>query len=514
MGALEGSAHAEPPNVATGTVGKLFVAPPTTAATYRYTTRHPQNYFRAVLEGIGVLGMGFIEYLVSTKPASQPGISPAYDFSIFRDKLGGTAQSFDVNRFNTNFIGHPLGGTLYYLSARSNRLSWLGSFAWAFTGSLIWEYLGEITEKPSYNDMIVTPWAGFSNGEVMTQLGSFFARGKPNIANAILGAFFCAPRSAHDALDGLTPERSDTFDALGFPTDIWHRFELTLGASVTSQAASGAYPQRSYFDQRVRLDAEVINLPDYAGPGKHGRAFDDGNAANLHFDIASSEGQLVDATFSTRATLLGYYARDASLAARGRVHGDGVMAGYFVGFEYGVHDYDRDRRSPRDQVALVSLGGLAVDYNHQDGPFRLRAQFRAGADFAGVHSYAVEEYIRRYATESLPTVLRKEEYYFALGPSIVSSLELHLGPLEVGGELRVNDWHAILGLDDDQSKLTNDVPRSDRRVRFGASFALNLASEHLRIAVDGAHFIRSGSVGDVQSSRRESTLTASLGAVF
>lgn len=483
------------------------------ATTYRYTTPYERNYFRAVLEGVGVLGVGFMEYLVSTKQ-SRGDVQPAYDWAIFRDKLGGSAQSFDINQFNTNFIGHPLGGTLYYLSARANRLGFLESFAWAFTGSAIWEYIGEITEKPSFNDMIVTPWAGVANGEVLTQLGSFFARGRPGLANTILGVLFDAPRVAHDAIDGLEPERAERFDALGFPTDIWHRFELALGGGVTSQQASDVGPRKTYADARLRLDAELINLPDYDGPGRHARSFSDGNLANLHFDMALSDGHLVDANFATRATLAGRYTRDASVDARGRLRGDASMLGYFVGFEYGMHDFDRDRAGPTDQVGLVSVGGVAAEYKYQTGPFQLRAQLRASADFAGVHAYAIDDYIRKFQPESLPAVLRKEGYYFAAGPSIVSRVDLSLGGLDLGAEVKLNEWRAVLGLDDDESKLTNDVPRSDRRVRYGAWLAYRLAHDHLRIAVDAAALVRSGSVGNVSDRRSEETVTASLGVVF
>ena len=59
--------------------GRASAEPPINdrAATYRYTTPYDTNYFRAVLEGVGVLGIGFMEYLVSTKQ-SRGVIEPAY----------------------------------------------------------------------------------------------------------------------------------------------------------------------------------------------------------------------------------------------------------------------------------------------------------------------------------------------------------------------------------------------------------------------------------------------------
>lgn len=481
--------------------------------THRYTTAFDIDYLRAVLEGVGVIGIGFTEYLVSTKRGRGGEIPPAYDWSIFRDKLGGNAQSFDVNHLNTNFIGHPLGGTLYYLSARANRMGFLASFAWAFTGSLIWEYLGEINEKPSLNDMLVTPWAGVANGETLTQLGAFFARGKRNAANAILGAVFDGPKSAHDAIDRLEPERSETFDGLGFPSDIWHRFEVSLGASVTSQAARIA-PRTEYVDQRLRLDAEVVNLPDYGRAGKHSLGFSDGNLANLRFDMALSNGKVVDALFATRATLFGHYERNARVGPDGKLHGDGSVIGYYVGFEYGVHDYDRDRAGPVDYAALVTLGGLGTEYVRDSGPVRLRAQLRAGVDFGGVFAYAVSNYAKAQDPARLPSVLRNEGYYFAAGPSVVSRVDLSVGPLELGGALRLDDWHAVLGLDDDAQKLTNEISRSDRRLRASSWLGFRFASDHLRLGAEVTGLVRSGTVGNIHDRRTEGTATASLGALF
>ncbi len=477
-------------------------------STFRYTTPHPKDYFRAVLEGIGVLGIGFIEYLVSTK-ASRGEVSPPYDFSIFHDKLGGNAESFDINHFNTNFIGHPLGGTLYYQSARSNRLGVLPSFGWAFTGSLIWELIGEINEKPSYNDMIVTPWAGLSNGEVLTQLGAFFARARPSVGSTILEAIVAAPRLVHDRLDGLVEARATEVDDLGFPADIGHRFELSLGAGATWQAGSPAA-----FDQRLRLDTEIVALPDYAGVGDHSRAFTDGNIARLRFDLGLSEGHLVDGRFATQSTLAGWYVRHGWRDAAGRVQGRGAIAGVYVGFEYWVHDYDRDRTRTVDQSARVTMLGVSGEYTRDAGPFHLRARAQLGLDFAGAHAYALPAYVTRKSPEQLPTVLQREGYYFAAGPSAVTSLELSLAGLELGGDVAVEDWHAILGLDDDEAKLTNDVSRSDRRLRWRGTLGWTFRRQHLRVGAEALALVRSGSVGDARASRSETTLTFSLGGVF
>ena len=86
--------------------------------------------------------------------------------------------------------------------------------------------------------------------------------------------------------------------------------------------------------------------------------------------------------------------------------------------------------------------------------------------------------------------------------------------LDLVGEIAVDDWHAILGLDDDESKLTQNVSRSDRRVRYRASLGYLFRVPHLRVSAEATSLLRSGTVGDTADSRRENTVTFSIGARF
>ncbi|MEI6899576.1 MAG: DUF3943 domain-containing protein, partial [Bacteroidota bacterium] len=78
---------------------------------------------------------------------------------------------WDKDRFGVNFIGHPYSGTLSYNAGRSNGYNYFQSFAFAFGGSLMWEYFGENT-RPSYNDIIYTPINGSFLGELFYRISS------------------------------------------------------------------------------------------------------------------------------------------------------------------------------------------------------------------------------------------------------------------------------------------------------------------------------------------------------
>jgi hypothetical protein len=72
----------------------------------------------------------------------------------------------DEDDFGFNYIGHPVAGSYYYNSIRSQKATWFQSFTWSFLQSAIWEYLIEgIAEQPSVQDLIVTPVGGAILGE-------------------------------------------------------------------------------------------------------------------------------------------------------------------------------------------------------------------------------------------------------------------------------------------------------------------------------------------------------------
>jgi uncharacterized protein DUF3943 len=76
--------------------------------------------------------------------------------------------TWDHDNWKLNYIGHPIAGSFYYNSLRSQNASIFHSFLFATAQSFIWEYFIEATaEKPSTQDLIVTPIAGTILGESM-----------------------------------------------------------------------------------------------------------------------------------------------------------------------------------------------------------------------------------------------------------------------------------------------------------------------------------------------------------
>ena len=77
-----------------------------------------------------------------------------------------TPPVWDDDDWQLNYIGHPVAGSFYYNSLRSQHASIFHSFLFATAQSFIWEYFIEATaEKPSTQDLIITPIVGSILGE-------------------------------------------------------------------------------------------------------------------------------------------------------------------------------------------------------------------------------------------------------------------------------------------------------------------------------------------------------------
>jgi hypothetical protein len=128
--------------------------------------RRPPRYFRTAVELAGVLAIGTTYYWIVSDPSKQD-----WDYIDLGDRSLHVDVKFDNNMFRTNFLLHPLAGTISYWLARANGLDVYASFASSALSSATFEFLLEWLEKPSINDLIVTPFGGVAAGEFFFHLG-------------------------------------------------------------------------------------------------------------------------------------------------------------------------------------------------------------------------------------------------------------------------------------------------------------------------------------------------------
>jgi hypothetical protein len=101
-------------------------------------------------------------------PKEVTGWSPDWTQDAWRNmkRSLSTLPVWDDDDWQINYVGHPIAGSFYYNSLRSQNASIFHSFLFATAQSFIWEYFIEATaEKPSTQDLIVTPVVGAILGE-------------------------------------------------------------------------------------------------------------------------------------------------------------------------------------------------------------------------------------------------------------------------------------------------------------------------------------------------------------
>jgi len=469
-----------------------------------YTTPAEPDYLRMSLQELGIFGLGLLQYQ-STKSNEQDW-DVRVDWPGVRSKLLWEASSFDDNKFDTNWLTHPAAGFLYYSTARGNRLGILPSFAVATLMSAAWEELGEIKEQVAINDMVVTPVSSVPLGEGALQLGAFLHRGRQTPLVVAFGWLLAPWKSAHDAIDGLTPQGAYVVDELGLPADVWHEFKVGGSVGTTAQQrGTRGYDGRGFFQ------TELVTVPGYRREGKRSTVFSDGEVTSLRFRIGGSEDRLVDLLLAANALPVGWFWQDIHADASGNLRGSETLAGLHMAAEYTLHDYDRDGRRAGDRLALVALGGTIEETAHFRG-LRVSARLDILGDFAGVDAYALPEYEQARADQGLTSVLRKEHYYHAFGGTVRPRLEAAYGAFDAGVEARFDSFRSIEHVDVN-GLLDDEVPAADRRTA-GRAWLGAKPWKYLRVFVAGERNQRAGTIANVHASRREAGVHLGMELVF
>ena len=401
----------------------------------KYRAPQEAHFVRLTLEEILLLGAGLGQYWYDRDQNSRDW-QFNYDWASFRARLNGTAYAFDPNGFDTNFLFHPAAGTLYYLTARSNRFTPFESLAIAFGTSAIWEFFGEFQEKVSVNDVVVTPVAGMAWGETLTQLGAYFLRECPSTANQILGTALAPFTVMHDAIDGA--ERLTVCD--GEPPSA-HRFRLQLLAGETWSEGHSPYGLL-----RAGLETEVIHLPGFARLGTGSSMFTDGNVSRLRFSTSFSnvdELTVSDLQFLTQTVIAGLHYRNNTVEG-GELRRHETVFGFMVGAEYTRHRYDP--RVQPNRVFLLDLPALTTRYYGRTRDLGWELSLDAGGAFGGADSLVLSQKATGAYNPDLTSVAAAEGYNHVVGVTLNPRARFELGVAEVGVEFRgerLVGWRAL-----------------------------------------------------------------------
>lgn len=87
---------------------------------------------------------------------------------------------WDQDQWYVNYVGHPYFGAIAYVRARERQFGAFGGFSYAALLSTLYEFgIEALFERPSYQDMIVTPVGGLLLGALLFEPIRRHIQGKP-----------------------------------------------------------------------------------------------------------------------------------------------------------------------------------------------------------------------------------------------------------------------------------------------------------------------------------------------
>jgi hypothetical protein len=475
---------------------RFFLASPYPVAKHR---------LRSAIEIVGGLGVSLAWYWRALDFNSKDW-DLKWDAHSWHRKLTFDAVRFDTNDFATNALSHPRTYTLSYMVARSNGLSAFESFLWTLAASVAWEYLGEFREYPSINDMIMSPISAVATGETLVQLSDFFARGSDNWFNKIASGVFSPPRAVHNFLDGVSPTRAMWVDRLGFPRDVWHRFEFGVRAG-----GFVSRPDKSRFKVDLNIDLQLRNIPLYgqAEPVKGWTG--PGALTNLDVSVLGNTVGLSWARFFGSLSLLGHYRQNYRRDDAGDLRGGGLFLGFATAFDYGTR-LRQNRRE--DRIGSADVLGFMMELTRRGGGYWLRLEGMAFGDFALVDSFALERYRVDHPLDGIKTVLREQGYYYALGTTLWPRARVGYRAWELGVDIKADFFTSIDARDRNQERLTKDVHTTDIQATSRAWVGYHPRILPVRLSISIERERRSGTIDGVSDSVVDVRALSGVAVVF
>jgi len=460
-------------------------------------------YFRTAVEEILFLGISESYYQATLTTPDW------YEYKTWGDSLHarfqtGNAFRLDVNSWGTN-VGHVAAGTSYYLLARTNDLDLPQSFLIGAGASTFWEMFGEFRDEFSINDAIVTPFAGFSTGEVIYQYGEFFQHSSNTFPNRLLGYVFGPSAAFHRWLDNTQPKPPENVDKFGFTTDAWHRFRVFAGGGGSDPGDSGK--QRA--EGEMGFDFELVTAEKYAKPGEACLFYLEGLFNDLSFQASYAGDTMVDLRFLAKTAFWGRYEQDiVKDEARGSLEGYDLFMGLSSAFEYYGHDFSGMRLE--DRLAICDLVGPALIADYYYRGFRLRAAVDVFPTFSLVDPAAGDLYNEDHNIKNARYIYQSHGYYYAIGMGTSGKVELDYGPFGLEGRARYHLFDSIDGLDRVQERVTKDILFEDERLSLEAELYWKLPVENLKLALDVERLYRWSNIADLSYNMDETRYFAKV----
>lgn len=432
---------------------------------------HDPHYFRAALEDLGILVVGESYYWIRPEINKQD-----WDFPTGKQRLDNFRPSFDDNLHVTNDVLHPLGaGSLYYWAARENGLGIPLSLVYTASTSALFEFFGELLERASINDLIMTPMAGLSPGELWTHLSDYLnSAPNPRWGHDAAAWTFGIAHRVHRRSGDEDATRALPADDLGFSSYHWHRFQFALGGARLSNDLG-----REGFMSDFRADVEIVSIPGFLQPGRFVLPFHDGELTEGHFRMGLGEGGDQTWDLSFEAHLAGRYEQSIDRRRVGRALMISLASAYDFAERYRLGRYDA--------WTFAHLIGPALRLWAVDGDLVAHVEAAISPDFAVIQSQAWPEWKARFGDKGQKSELVLHGYYFAYGWSPRVRASIAWRNVEFGWRGLYGRYDSIDRGDRFQSDLTNNPHEFDRIVELEGWLSVRVPATPLQVRAYAMH---------------------------
>jgi len=407
-------------------------------------------YLYTTLELGAVMVGGTIWYL---RHGTDGSWERGFQLHTWKRKILGEDVDFDTDHYNTNAIGHPIDGAVYYQIARGNGFGPGGSFIASALASTFWEFFVELPEHPSLNDLILTPVGGAVIGEATYQLGRYLAvSGSGGVRCA--GSVVFAPIAAFNDRP-LCRTRGGVIPTAQLELSVGFNRAVFNGSFVRDELA-------------LSIGSDVVSQRAYQRPGSGAVVIRPGQWSSFYGDLRISTNRLDGAWLTARTVWAGRYARSYHTvvadetdlpAPAGPAEGWGWMLGLGSSFDYRLRDLPR----VHDRIASAGIGGPAFELSARRAGALVRATFNAQYAFAILGSIVYRTAYPEVIGEAIKSPLRDNGYYYAHGVVTAATLALDLGAVGFLADGRGGWYWSIDAGDPAQTAIRDDVLLHDTR---------------------------------------------------
>ena len=396
-----------------------------------------KQYVRAALETTVALGGAALYYWGTLVFAAD--FDHEVSLETLKKKFTGEAIRFDDNPISANsFPGHPIAGAYYYLIARNQHLSRLESFLVSAAASSLHEFFIELPEVASISDLITTPIAGAAIGEAMSAFGRYFRCGpRQQMLLYKMMAFMMDPVYVANRWiwhDGQ-PQVSREAMCRAMPMD--NAFSLLTGMST----AYHDHTDRATLGFLVGLHGKLYQLPQHGHESDFSGFVTDTSLTEIGLEIMATGHGLDSLRFLAKTVWGAYYHHRLGRDPAGQRTGVSFLVGLASGFEHTQYDTDEFV----DWIGAVHVLGPAIELTVMQQDKYIRLGVEVFGDFAMVRSFAFEKYKQDHALGGIKTVLREENYYYAVGVHVHPKMEGQYGPYRLVAEYKYAYYDSIEG---------------------------------------------------------------------